>query len=178
MLRLGIAAIAVSTALLTGAHAQATDPAKLPDWTGQWVRAHLRSQWDPSKPRGLQQEAPFTEEYLEIFKANLAQLKSSGQGVDPQLRCIPSGTPRMMMGYEPLEVIVTPETTYIRVDHLAELRRIFTDGRDWPKNNPPAWEGYSIGHWLDEDGDGKYDVLEVETRGPLDCRCIETIERW
>ena len=24
--------------------------------------------------------------------------------------------------------------------------------------------GYSIGRWVDEDGDGKYDVLEVETR--------------
>ena len=24
--------------------------------------------------------------------------------------------------------------------------------------------GYSIGKWIDEDGDGKYDVLEVETR--------------
>ena len=24
--------------------------------------------------------------------------------------------------------------------------------------------GYSIGQWIDTDGDGKYDVLEVETR--------------
>src|SRR5262249_20606214 len=81
----------------TDARSQTTDPSKLPEWTGQWVRAHIRSQWDPSKPRGLQQEAPFTEEYLEIFKANLAQLRASGQGVDPQLRCFPSGTPRVMM---------------------------------------------------------------------------------
>jgi hypothetical protein len=27
--------------------------------------------------------------------------------------------------------------------------------------------GYSIGRWIDEDGDGVYDVLEVETRGPF-----------
>ena len=27
------------------------------------------------------------------------------------------------------------------------------------------WTGYSIGRWIDEDGDGRYDVLEVETRG-------------
>jgi hypothetical protein len=27
-----------------------------------------------------------------------------------------------------------------------------------------VFAGYSIGKWLDEDGDGKYDVLEVETR--------------
>ena len=27
-----------------------------------------------------------------------------------------------------------------------------------------TFAGYSIGKWIDEDGDGKYDVLEVETR--------------
>ena len=27
-----------------------------------------------------------------------------------------------------------------------------------------TFAGYSIGKWVDEDGDGKYDVLEVETR--------------
>ena len=26
-------------------------------------------------------------------------------------------------------------------------------------------QGYSIGKWIDTDGDGRYDVLEVETRG-------------
>src|SRR5262249_10974774 len=29
----------------------------------------------------------------------------------------------------------------------------------------PSFEGYSIGKWIDEDGDGRYDVLVVETRG-------------
>ena len=46
-------------------------------------------------------------------------------------------------------------------DHI---RRIFTDGRDWPKNPHPTYGGYSIGRWIDEDGDGHYDTLEVETR--------------
>ena len=46
-------------------------------------------------------------------------------------------------------------------------RRIFTDGRDWPAEMEPTYQGYSIGKWIDEDGDGRYDVLEVETRGPF-----------
>jgi hypothetical protein len=46
-------------------------------------------------------------------------------------------------------------------------RRIFTDGRDWPTNLEPTFAGYSIGRWIDEDGDGTYDVLEIETRGPF-----------
>ena len=28
----------------------------------------------------------------------------------------------------------------------------------------PTFTGYSIGKWIDEDGDGRYDVLEAETR--------------
>ena len=44
---------------------------------------------------------------------------------------------------------------------------VFTDGRDWPTDVEPAYAGYSIGRWIDEDGDGRYDVLEVETRGPF-----------
>jgi hypothetical protein len=63
-----------------------------------------------------------------------------------------------------LEFVVTPEVTYIIIADYDPLRRIFTDGRDWPKNSDPTYAGYSIGKWIDEDGDGRYDVLEVETR--------------
>jgi hypothetical protein len=44
------------------------------------------------------------------------------------------------------------------------LRRVFTDGRDWPKAIEPSFMGYSIGKWIDEDGDGRFDLLEIETR--------------
>jgi hypothetical protein len=44
-------------------------------------------------------------------------------------------------------------------------RRIVTDGRDWPKEIEPTFLGYSIGKWIDTDNDGRYDVLEIETRG-------------
>ena len=29
----------------------------------------------------------------------------------------------------------------------------------------PTYSGHSIGKWIDEDGDGRFDVLDVETRG-------------
>ena len=35
------------------------------------------------------------------------------------------------------------------------------------RTTEPTYQGYSIGHWIDEDGDGRYDTLEVETRGPF-----------
>ena len=160
-----IAAIVLAAALLrTIAPGQAFDESRYPDLNGQWSRAHPRSQWDPSKPRGLQQQAPLTAEYQAIFEANLADLHSGNLGADPQVFCLPSGMPRMMIAYEPIELIITVETVYIHTDHLGDFRRIYTDGRDWPAKIKPSFEGYSIGKWVDENGDGRYDVLEVETR--------------
>jgi hypothetical protein len=61
--------------------------------------------------------------------------------------------------------VITPETTHVFIEHVHDSRRIFTDGRDWPKDIAPTLQGYSIGKWIDTNGDGKFDVLEVETRG-------------
>jgi hypothetical protein len=33
------------------------------------------------------------------------------------------------------------------------------------RNDEPSFAGYSIGQWIDTDGGGRYDLLEVETRG-------------
>jgi hypothetical protein len=52
-------------------------------------------------------------------------------------------------------------------------RRIYTDGRDWPKEIEPSFAGYSIGKWIDVDGDGRYDVLEIETRDLKGPRAFE-----
>jgi hypothetical protein len=90
-----LSVIALVTALLLSTRAQAHDETKYPELRGQWVRAHQRAQWDPSKPRGLGQQAPLTSEYRAIFEANLAALRTTT--VDPQLRCLPAGTPRMMI---------------------------------------------------------------------------------
>jgi hypothetical protein len=64
----------------------------------------------------------------------------------------------------PMEIVVTPKTTHL-ISEYTMPRRIYTDGRDFPAEIEPGFNGYSIGKWVDEDGDGRYDVLEVETRG-------------
>ena len=161
-LAVAIAALAASLAVSL---AQAHDATKYPDLRGQWGRGKGGAQWDQSKPGGLRQEVPLTPEYQAIYEANLKAEFSGGEAYNPQAVCMPSGMPRMMIAYEPLEVIVTAEVTYVRVDHMSEFRRIYTDGRSWPDEIEPTFAGYSIGKWADEDGDGRYDVLEVETRG-------------
>jgi hypothetical protein len=64
-----------------------------------------------------------------------------------------------------MEIIITPETTYVALELFNMRRRIYTDGRDFPANLKPSFAGYSIGHWEDSKGTGRYDQLVIETRG-------------
>ena len=80
--------------------------------------------------------------------------------------------PRMMIAVYPIEFVVTPPAIYVLTDYTTP-RRIFTDGRPWPKEILPSFNGYSIGQWSDTDGDGIYDLLEVETRGFKSPRTFE-----
>jgi hypothetical protein len=154
-----IALLAVLGAGIFGA--QAFDETKYPDFKGQWSRVGAPRWVAPG------QKAPLTPEYQAIFEANLRDMAEGGPGDWPSSYCIPQGMPAMMNVYDPMEVIVTPDTTYILISHISDsYRRIYTDGRDWPAEDEyeVTYAGYSIGKWIDEDGDGRYDVLEVETR--------------
>jgi hypothetical protein len=130
----------------------------------QWTRLGS-AQWDPSKPAGRGQQIPFTPEFAAIFDAILAGREKGGLDNNATASCIPSGMPRTMIVYETMETIVTPGATYIRGSYMNELRRIYTDGRDWPATIRPSFMGYSIGQWIDQDHDGRHGVLAVETRG-------------
>ena len=165
---------ALATALIvTTCSVQAADDAKYPDWRGSWRRfviSELGGQpsFDQTKPWGLGQQAPLTPEYQKVFEDSLADQAKGGQGnFVGHAKCLPAGMPFMMVGAQPLEFVVTPDTTYILVGGNDRYRRIFTDGRDWPRTIEPSYAGYSIGRWIDEDGSGQLNVLEVETRGPF-----------
>src|SRR5215813_11890652 len=162
-----IAAIALVVALCaTTAEIRAWDDSKYPDLKGQWVRAPGGgARYDLTKPAGLAQQAPLTAEYQAIYEATLADQAAGGQGGDPTYRCLSPGMPRIMHVYAPMEIVVTPQTTHILIEHIHDSRRIHTDGRPWPKEGvEPSFRGYSIGQWEDTDGDGRYDTLVAETR--------------
>jgi len=151
---------------ITMAGARAFDESKYPNWKGQWLRVGggQGAPWDPTKPWGPGQQAPLTPEYQAIFEANLRDQAAGGQGSDPSYRCIPVAMPRVMIAVQPMEIVVSPETTYIMLELFSTLRRVFTDGRDWPKELEPSYSGYSIGRWEDTDRDGRFDTLALETR--------------
>src|SRR5579859_8164547 len=158
-----MAAIAALALLVTDA--AAFDEAKYPDWGGQWKRPRgLATQWDQTKPAGLGQQAPLTAEYQARLEASIADQASGGQGLDTRYKCITNGMPRVMGVIFPIEFVILPNLTYINFEAFMP-RRINTDGRDFPKDEEPSFMGYSIGKWLDTDGDGRFDTLEVETRG-------------
>jgi hypothetical protein len=160
----------VATLLMPSVAAQAFDDAKYPDLSGQWVAVRLgvggQPAFDPTKPWGLGQQAPLKPEYQKILEASVAEQAKGNQGNWLSgISCLPPGMPAMMTLYRPMEIVVLPEVTYILIDHTHQShRRIYTDGRDWPKRVEPSFLGYSIGKWIDTDGDGQYNVLEVETR--------------
>ena len=165
-----IAAVALATIFLTAA-AWAHDETKYPDWSGQWLRAG-GIQWDPTKPIGRGQQAPLTPEYQAIFEASLADQAAGGPGNDARYSCFPVGMPRLMSVIFPMEFIFSPRITYILFENNMP-RRIYTDGRTWPNDPEPTFAGYSIGRWIDADGDGRYDALEVETRHMKGPRTLE-----
>jgi len=145
--------------------ATAQEQSKYPDWSGQWTRGPgMGNGWDPTKPQGRGQQAPLTPESQAIFDATLSDKALGGLGGDPTAICLPHGMPRTMIGIYPIEFVVTPKITYVLTDYTTH-RRIFTDGREWPRDIPPSFNGYSIGKWIDGDADGRFDTLDVETRG-------------
>jgi hypothetical protein len=169
------AAVFVLAAVLTATigRAQAADEAKYPNWKGQWIAIVTpglegrQFKFDPTKSRGLAQQAPLTPEYQKVLADSMADQAKGGLGNYPTARCLPGGMPRMMAS-PAQEYIITPETTYILLGGSEDpLRRVFTDGRDWPTDIEPTYQGYSIGRWIDQNSEGRYRVLEVDTRGPF-----------
>ena len=166
----------VATALLAAvlamaaADAQAWDDSIYPNWKGAWRRYLTpglggQGAFDQTRLWGRGQQAPLTEEYKKVHETSMADQANGGLGNYPSSQCLPGGMPRMLyFGLQ--EYVITPDTTYMLLgggtDHT---RRIFTDGRDWPETIEPTFAGYSIGRWIDTEGSGHYDVLEVETRG-------------
>jgi hypothetical protein len=158
-----IGSIMLTAALLMSpASAQVLDLGKYSDLSGQWRGNVIR--YDPSKPVGRGQQAPLKEPYRRMHEASMADQTAGGQGLYlSSAKCVPMGMPWQMYAFFAMDFVVTPAETLVLSEAMtAQPRRIFTDGRDWPEYQDPLLTGYSIGKWIDEDG--KYRVLEVETR--------------
>jgi len=135
-----IATAALAAALtLPVASAQAFDESKYPDWSGAWRRIAVpgvtgQPGYDQTKRLGRAQQAPLTPEATAIMEASIADQAKGGQGNYPTYTCLSPGMPRIMTPYGMMEMLITPDTTHVLLEHVHDSRRIYTDGRDWPTN--------------------------------------------
>jgi hypothetical protein len=176
--RISIAAALAASIIATAAPAHAFDQTKYPDWTGAWRRIPVpgvtgQPGYDQTKRLGPAQQAPLTPEAEAIMKASMEDQKKGGQGNYPTSNCLPPGMPRIMTPYGAVEFVITPDATHIFIEHIHDSRRIFTDGRAFPADMHLTLQGYSIGKWIDTDGDGRFGTLEVETRGLRGPRALD-----
>jgi hypothetical protein len=163
--RSAIHALAVAAALgIASLKAHAFDDASYPDWAGAW-RGIGGGNYDTSKPKGLGQQTPLKPEFQAILEASLADIATGGQGNDPGYRCGSHGMPRVMIANVAIYFVIMPQTTYVILERLSQIRRVYTDGRAWPAELPGSTVGYSIGRWLDASGSSRFETLEIETRG-------------
>src|SRR5581483_704050 len=88
-----------------------------------------------------------------------AQRKGNNNKDNPDALCLPLGLTQLHMHPQPREIVQTPRQIVIMYEANGNTRRIFTDGRPLPNNDPtPWWYGYSVGHY-------EGDTLVVETVG-------------
>ena len=162
------AAVALALLALASTAARAWDDSKYPDWSGGWGRvgggAFDASQGVGAAGAGTGEHPPLTPEYQARWDAMKAAQARGEVSNNPVERCLPPGMPRTMIVIDPMEIIITPKVTYMLISYMMEQRRIYTDGRDFPKNAEPSFSGYSIGKWEDSTGSGRYDTLDIETR--------------
>ena len=86
---------------------------------------------------------------------------------DPHVRCLPDNPPRSWTLPHLTKALHAPKLLVLLYEVNAMYRQIFIDGRPFPDDPTPTWNGYSVGHW---DGD----TLVVETRGFRDNLWIDT----
>jgi hypothetical protein len=86
---------------------------------------------------------------------------------DPHVRCLPDNPPRAWTLPHLTKALHSPKLLALLYEVNAMYRQIFIDGRPFPADMNPTWNGYSVGHW-------EGDTLVVETRGFRDDLWIDT----
>lgn len=132
----------------------------LPDWSGVWKEdnntvfdhASVQPPGASVGTPGAREFPPYTEEWEQIYKRNLA-LVAEGRFPDPITPCgIPAGFPRIFNLPDVHEFVVRPEQTWILSENGPNVMRIYTDGRPLMSQDErwPLYTGDSVGYWEGE----------------------------
>jgi hypothetical protein len=86
---------------------------------------------------------------------------------DPHVRCLPDNPPRHWTLPHLTKAVHNPKLLVLLYEVNAMYRQVFIDGRPFPEDMNPGWNGYSTARW-------EGDTLVVQTAGFRDNLWIDT----
>jgi hypothetical protein len=92
------------------------------------------------------------------WASDLVKKRRVQQGLDPNVHCMPRGAARLWTDDYYKRVFMVPGRMLMLNERNMQYRQIMLDGRPFPKDPNPTWNGYSVGHW-------EGDTLVIETIG-------------
>src|SRR5262249_42995464 len=105
----------IAALMLPIAPACAFDAAKYPDWKDQWIRRPPTGGVGDAPGPHSREEARITPECGGRHEAGVRNNTVGGHGNNATPPCTPPGMPRAIIVYEPMEIIVRPDITYIHI---------------------------------------------------------------
>jgi hypothetical protein len=136
-----------------------------PDLSGVWDIEHNRTCPPENCDMNVGQEffnigwslkggLPYQPWAAQLVKTRMA---ANGQG-DPSSHCIPVGLVKLHTSPLLRKIVTTPGLLLMLSEFDGSRRQIFTDGRPFPEEMQPTFNGYSTGTW-------EGDVLVVRSAG-------------
>ena len=144
----------------------ATNPARCGGGGGQFIECGTEIGGSPlggNLGRNLPEGIPYQPHAAKLAK----ERRADDSRDDPHVRCLPDNPPRAWTLPHLTKIMQTPKQLALLYEVNAMYRQIFTDGRPFPEDPTPTWNGYSVGAW-------EGDALVVRTQGFRDDLWIDT----
>jgi len=126
---------------------------------------------------------PWAEEKFKYNMSDQGPYASGRSELKPYItQCSPLGpTDDWQLRAFPFEIIQSPKRVLIMFERDHEIRQIWTDGREHPKDFGHNWMGHSIGHWeadtLVADTVGLNDLAWLDNAGHVHSDELHLVER-
>jgi hypothetical protein len=144
----------------------ATNPARCGGGGGQFIECGTEIGGSPlggNLGRNLPEGLPYQPHAAKLAK----ERRADDSRDDPHVRCLPDNPPRAWTLPHLTKIMQTPKQLALLYEVNAMYRQIFTDGRPFPEDPTPTWNGYSVGAW-------EGDALVVRSQGFRDDLWIDT----
>ena len=136
-----------------------------PDITGVWERYpgpfldDDETKLAPPPGEGPDLKEPYASQWKALRSKRQAALTAGTPLVDASTRCLPEGTPGIMEGIYPIQILQNPGQITVLAELLMQTRRVYLDAPfPAPDDLAPSYYGFSSGHW-------QGDILVVKTSG-------------